>query len=79
MVLRLYKVDEVTGKCTGAKRDYPSKEHFIKYGLETYERYDREYYSENRPTGTKAKLCFLNENNKWEELHKSIVEEIIKG
>jgi len=65
--LRLYLVDSVTGKCTGKKRDYPSEAHFIKYGRETYERYNREYYYTDKPTHTKAKLCFLNEEGKWEE------------
>jgi hypothetical protein len=77
MVYRLYKVDSKTGKSTGKKRDYPSEEHFLKYGLETYERYNREYYFTNKPTETKAKLCFLNENNKWEEVSEEQLKNLL--
>ena len=67
MVFRLYLVDRETGKCTGKKRDYPSKEHFKKYGLETYASYNAEFWWRDKPTGKKAKLCYLDENNKWVE------------
>lgn len=77
MVLRLYKVDSLTGKKTGKKRDYPSEEHFIKYGLETYERYNSEFNYWDEPTGTKAELCFLNESNKWEKLSAEELKKIL--
>lgn len=73
MVFRLYKVCSETGKCTGKQRDYPSEQHFLKYGLETYERYNREIYFTNQPTGTKAKLCFLNDKNKWEQVAEELL------
>lgn len=78
MTYRLYKIYSDTGKCTGAKRDYPSEEHFKKYGLETYERYNRSFYYTENPTGTKAKLCFLTDNNKWEEVSKEELERLLK-
>lgn len=54
------------------KRDYLSKEHFLKYGLETYERYNIKDYGGGGLTGTEAKLCFLNEKNKWEEVGQEL-------
>ncbi len=77
MVFRLYKIDSKTGKCTNKKRDYPSEAHFIKYGLQTYKSYNREFYFTNQPTGTKAKLCFLNDDNKWEEVDKEYLNKLI--
>jgi len=77
MTYGLYKIYSDTGKCTGAKRDYPSEEHFKKYGLETYERYNRIFYYTEKPTGTKAKLCFLGENNKWEEVTNGELERLL--
>lgn len=74
--LRLYKVHRVNGKHVGNKRDYANIEMFRKYGIETYHRYDREFYNTDKPTGTKAKLFFLN-NNKWEELTKDQIQEIL--
>ena len=67
MVFRLYLVDRQTGKCTGKKRDYPSEEHFKKYGLETYKRYDSFQYLRSSINETTPKLCYLDENNKWKE------------
>lgn len=77
MVLRLYLVDRVTEKCTGKKRDYASEELFIKYAKETYERYNREFYFTGEPTGLKAKLCFLNEKNKWQKVSDEKLEFLI--
>lgn len=76
MVFRLYLVDRETGKSTGKKRDYASTELFLKYGVETYERYNREFYYSDRPTNLKAKLCYLDENNKWIELSKEQLTEL---
>lgn len=78
MVYRLYLVDRETEKCTGKKRDYPSYTHLIKYAKETFKRYDREFYDLNRPTGLKAKLCFLNEDGKWERVSEKDLEKIKK-
>ena len=76
MSYRLYLVN-TKGKCTGKKRDYPSLEHFRKYGIETYERYNRSHYYTGYPTDLRAKLCFLNESLKWEELLGSDLEKIL--
>lgn len=75
---RLYLVERETGKCTGKKRDYPSHRHLIKYAKETFERYDREFYFDGTPTYTRAKLCYLYEDNKWEEIHEEFLEAIKK-
>lgn len=77
MPLRLYLVDRVTEKCTGKKRDYASEELFIKYAKETYERYNREFNYRDQPTGLKAKLCFLNEENKWQNVSDEKLEFLI--
>lgn len=77
MAIRLYLVDRITEKCTGKKRDYASTELFLKYGKECYERYNREFNYWDKPTGLKAKLCFLNEDNKWQKLPDDMVEELI--
>lgn len=79
MTYRLYRIYSDTEKCTGAKRDYPSEQHFKKYGLETYERYNRTFYYTENPTGTRAKLCFLNVNNKWEEVDNEKLGELLKS
>lgn len=76
MVFRLYLVNRETGKSTGKKRDYPSKEHFLRYAKETYERYNREFNYRDQPTGLRAKLCFLNDQNKWEEVSEEIKKEL---
>jgi len=65
--LRLYSVCRETNRVL-KHRDYPSEEHFKKYGLPTYQRYNREFSYNNRPTNEKARLCFLNDNLKWEEV-----------
>lgn len=78
MVYRLYLVNRETGKSTGKKRDYPSHEHLIKYAQETFERYNREFYYTDTPTELKAKLCFLNNENKWEELAQKDLEKVKK-
>ena len=75
---RLYLVDRETGKCTGTKRDYPSHQHLIKYAKETFERYNREFYFNDTPTHTRAKLCYLNEENKWEEINEEFLGVIKK-
>lgn len=75
--LRLYKVHRVNGKHIGNKRDYANVEMFRKHGIETYHRYNREFYYTDKPTGTKAKLCFLNNENKWEALTDKQVQEIL--
>lgn len=77
MPLRLYKIYSETGKCTGAKRDYPSEQHFIKYGRDTYEGYNWSHYYSGEPTGTKAKLCFLNAENKWEQVSEDKLKELL--
>lgn len=81
MVYRLYLIDKETGKTTGKKRDYPSEEHFKKYGIETYNRYnwyhDRPEHHESGWYKTKAKLCFLNENNKWQEVEPEELNKLI--
>lgn len=75
MVIRLYKINK-SGKKTGTKRDYPSEEHFLKYGKETYERYDKRFFGLT-PTETKAELCFLNELNKWEKFNEFDLENLL--
>ena len=77
VALRLYKVYRVNGKHVGNKRDYANIEMFRKYGIETYHRYNREFYYTDKPTGTKAKLTFLNDKNKWEKLTGEQVQEIL--
>lgn len=76
-VFRLYLVNSKTGKKTGKKRDYPSLEHFYKYGIETYQRYNREEYFRNVSTGLKAELCFLNNLNKWEKVDEKTLKELL--
>lgn len=78
MVYRLYLVNRETEKCTGKKRDYPSYKHLMEYGEDTFKRYDYEFYYSGRPTGTKAKLCFLNEDGKWEKVSEEDLEKIKK-
>jgi hypothetical protein len=78
MVYRLYQVNKITGKCTGKKRDYPSEEHFKKYGKETYDRYDSMSNYRDKTITFKAKLCYLDENNKWKELTNEMFEELWK-
>lgn len=74
MVYRLYKIHSDTGKKSGAKRDYPSEEHFLKYGQETFERYNsKALYNK----GQEAELCFLNSSNKWEKLGKKELNELL--
>lgn len=75
---RLYLVNATTLKKTGKKRDYPSLEHFKKYGLETYERYNRSEYYTGVPTNLKAELCVFGYDQKWHKLSDSVVSEIIK-
>lgn len=77
VALRLYKVHRVNGKHIGNKRDYANVEMFRKYGIETYHRYDREFYFTDKPTGTKAKLTFLNDKSKWEVLTNEQIQEIL--
>ena len=75
--IRLYKVNRTNGKHVGNKRDYANVDMFRKYGVETYHRYNREFYYTDNPTGTKAKLSFLNKDNKWEALPDDKVKEIL--
>ncbi len=77
MVFRLYLVYKDTGKCTGKKRDYPSEEHFIKYGIETYERYNADYYWKRGDKKVKAKLCYLDGNNKWAEVAEEVLAALL--
>jgi len=75
---RLYLVNATTLKKTGKKRDYPSLEHFQKYGMETYERYNRTEYFTGRPTGLKAELCVFGDDQKWHKLSDEQINTIIK-
>jgi len=75
-VFRLYLVNRTNEKCTGKKRDYASKSIFLKYGIETYERYNKEFYYKDKPTNLKAKLCFLNKHNKWQKLNDLELKEL---
>lgn len=75
---RLYLVNSNTLKKTGKKRDYPSLEHFKKYGMETYERYNRSEYYTGRPTGLKAELCIFGNDQKWHKLSDDELTKIIK-
>jgi hypothetical protein len=76
MPLRLYLVNRETGRCTGKKRDYPSEEHFKKYGRETYHRYNA-MFDFHLQEKYKAKLCFLNDQNKWEEVSQEKLNELL--
>ena len=82
MPYRLYLVHKDTGKCTGKKRDYPSEEHFKKYGIDTYKRYnwyhDRPEHHKSEWYRTKGKLCFLTDNNKWEEVDQETLNKLLK-
>lgn len=77
MIYRLYLVDRKTEKSTGKKRDYVSDEHFKKHGIDTYTRYNVQYsWWTGKESETKAKLCYLDDNNKWvettEEMRKDL-------
>lgn len=74
---RLYLVNSRTGLKTGKKRDYPSLDHFYKYGIETYKRYDRREWFTGEPTGLKAELCFLNERGRWEKVEDKYIEGLL--
>lgn len=74
---RLYLVNLITLKKTGKKRDYPSLEHFKKYGLETYERYNRSEYYTGVPTNLKAELCVFGDDQKWNKLSEDEVSHIV--
>ena len=78
MVLRLYLVNTIKGTKTGKKRDYPSLEHFYKYGKETYKRYDRREYFTGEPSGLKAELRFLNEFSKWQLFEEDDLKTILE-
>lgn len=78
--IRLYLVDSKTGRKTGKKRDYPSVDHFNKYGIDTYERYNQSEYFTGRPTGTKAEICYLDcDTKKWVTFEGEQLELLIKG
>lgn len=76
--IRLYLVDRVTGKKTGKKRDYASIETFNKYGLETYDRYNREFSLNGNPTGTKAEVRYFSKG-KWELFSDHELRLLLKG
>lgn len=78
MPLRLYLVDRQTGKKTGKKRDYPSVDHFNKYGMETYHRYNREFWYNNEPTGLKAEICQLI-GGKWIPIEGELLVHLLAG
>ena len=78
MVYRLYLIKSDTGNSTGKKRDYPSELHFKKYGVETYHRYNKEYFYRGKITGTEAKLCLLNDENKWERVSEEELKRLLK-
>lgn len=71
--IRMYLIDADTLKKTGKKRDYPSAEHFLKYGLDTFERYNRNIYYDNSPTNTRALVCFYSETGKWQEIPNELI------
>lgn len=76
--IRLYLVDRLTGKKTGKKRDYASIDNFNKYGIETYERYNRELNIFNEPTGTKAEMCYY-EDGKWVKVSDGVLPDLLAG
>jgi hypothetical protein len=77
MQIRLYEVDIKTGNCTGKKRDYASEELFKKHGIETYNRYNRKRPSSRFPEGSKARICFFNEDGKWQKVSKEKEKELL--
>lgn len=78
MPYRLYLVKRDTDKCTGKKRDYSSEAHFKKYGIDTYHSYNREFYCGKQETGLKARLCFLNAENKWEKVDQETLNKLLE-
>lgn len=78
MPYRLYLVNTLTGRKTGKKRDYASLQHLKLYGKDTYERYNMEYYFTNNRTNTRAELCFLNDENRWEVIPQESIKSIFE-
>jgi len=75
--LRLYLFNVDKNKCTGKKRDYANMETFLKYGIDTFNRYNLEFDIFKRPTKTKAKLCFLSTDGKYTEIPNKLILENI--
>lgn len=71
--IRLYLINSNTLKKTGKKRDYASVELFLKYGVDTFNRYNQEFYFTNEPTNTKALVCFMSETGKWQEIPNELI------
>lgn len=76
--IRMYLIDANTLKKTGKKRDYPSVEHFLKYGADTFKRYNREINYRSTPTHTRALVCFWSEKGKYEEIPNDLILKYIK-
>lgn len=57
------------------KRDYANMETFLKYGIDTFKRYNDtpKWNGEN----TIARLCFFNEQGKYQEIPNKIILENI--
>lgn len=75
--LRLYLVSKETGRSMGKKRDYANMETFLRYGIHAFKRYDADFDIFKRATKTKAKLCFLNESGKYQEIPQKLILENI--
>lgn len=71
--IRLYLINSNTLKKIGKKRDYPSTRHFLKYRIETFERYNREKDYLNKPINTRALVCFYSETGKWQEIPNDLI------
>lgn len=75
--IRLYLINSKTLRKTGKKRDYASVELFLKYGINTFERYNMELDYLQQPTERRALLCFMSEIGKWQEIPNSLILENI--
>lgn len=69
--LRLYEFNVDKNKFTGKKRDYANMETFLKYGIDTFKRYNEspKWNGEN----SIAKLCFLNESGKYQQIPTELI------
>lgn len=70
--LRLYLMNLKTNKSTGKKRDYANMETFLKYS-DTFKRYNDDMTWFSEPSYTYAKLCFLNESGKYQEIPNELI------
>lgn len=76
--IRMYLIDANSLKKTGKKRDYASVELFLKYGVDTFERYNRDIYYDKSPTNTRALVCFMSETGKWQEISNELILKYLK-